>query len=177
VDEAQRGREEKEGGGIGSRGRGGVLGVGDDNGWGPNDRAADAPPSRFREGGPLPPPERIQRRVSLLRYLGLRSLTPLHTFIFVERWKWKEAEEEDQRTQEKESKEKDIAKQRSCSTIKKGTKKENLKKKFSSKTGLPGHPTRLSIVQMTGPIPQPSSVQYASSAKMHQHQYASSARM
>ena len=55
-DKAQRGREEKEGGGIGSRGRGGVLGVGDDDGWGPNDRAADAPPSRFREGGPLPPP-------------------------------------------------------------------------------------------------------------------------
>jgi hypothetical protein len=46
-------------------------------------------------------PERIQRRVSLLRYLGLRSLTPPHTFIFVERWKWKEAEEEDQRTEEK----------------------------------------------------------------------------
>ena len=33
VDEAQRRREEKEGGGIGSRGRGGVLGVGDDDGW------------------------------------------------------------------------------------------------------------------------------------------------
>ena len=56
MDEAQRGREEKEGGGIGSRGRGGVLGVGDDDGWGPNDRTADAPLSRFREGGPLPPP-------------------------------------------------------------------------------------------------------------------------
>ncbi len=39
--------------------------------------------------------------MSLLRFLGLRSLTPPHTFIFVERWKWKEAEEEDQRTQEK----------------------------------------------------------------------------
>ena len=58
MDEAQRGREEKEGGGIGSRGRGGVLGVGDDNGWGPNDRTADAPPSRFQEGGPLLPPIR-----------------------------------------------------------------------------------------------------------------------
>jgi len=56
VDEAQRGREEKEGGGIGSQDRGGVLGSGDDDGWGLNDRAADAPPSRFREGGPLPPP-------------------------------------------------------------------------------------------------------------------------
>jgi hypothetical protein len=42
VDEAQRGREQKDGGGIGSRGRGGVLGVGDNNGWGLNDRAADA---------------------------------------------------------------------------------------------------------------------------------------
>jgi len=56
VDKAQRGRVEKEGGGMGSPGRGGVLGVGDDVGWGPNDRAADAPPMRFREGGPLPPP-------------------------------------------------------------------------------------------------------------------------
>jgi len=56
VDEAQRGREEKEGGSIGSRGRGGVLGAGDDDGWGLNDRTADAPPSRFQEGGPLPPP-------------------------------------------------------------------------------------------------------------------------
>ncbi len=56
LDEAQHGREEEEGCGIGSQGRGGVLGVGDDNGWGPNDRAADAPSSRFREGCPLPPP-------------------------------------------------------------------------------------------------------------------------
>ena len=59
VDKAQRGREEKEGGGIGSRGRGGVLGVGGDDGWGPNNRAADAPPSRFREGGPLLPPSTL----------------------------------------------------------------------------------------------------------------------
>ena len=56
MDKAQRGREEKEGGGIGSRGTGGVLGVGDDDGWGLNNHARDAPPSRFREGGPLPPP-------------------------------------------------------------------------------------------------------------------------
>ena len=56
MDEAQRGREEKDGGGIGSRGRGGVLGAGDVDGWGPEDCAADAPPSCFREGGPLPPP-------------------------------------------------------------------------------------------------------------------------
>ena len=32
VDEAQRGQEEKEGGGIGSQGRGGVLGAGDIDG-------------------------------------------------------------------------------------------------------------------------------------------------
>jgi len=56
VDKAQRGREEKEGGSIGSRGRGGVLGAGDDDGWGLNDRAADDPPLCFREGGLLPPP-------------------------------------------------------------------------------------------------------------------------
>jgi hypothetical protein len=56
VDEAQCGREEKEGSGIGSRGRGGVLGAGDVDGWGPENCAADAPPSCFREGGPLPPP-------------------------------------------------------------------------------------------------------------------------
>jgi len=56
VDEAQCSREEKEGGGIGSRGRGEVLGAVDDDGWGPNDRAADAPPSAFERGGPLPPP-------------------------------------------------------------------------------------------------------------------------
>ena len=56
VDEAQHGRKEKEGGGIGSRGRGGVLGAGDIDGWGPNNCAADAPLSRFQEGGRLPPP-------------------------------------------------------------------------------------------------------------------------
>ena len=38
VDEAQRGWEEKEGGGIGSRGRGGVLGV---------ETTTAAPPSCF----------------------------------------------------------------------------------------------------------------------------------
>ena len=59
MDEAQLGREEKEGSGIDSRGRGGVLGVGVDDGWGPNDRAADAPPSHFQEGGLLPPPTNV----------------------------------------------------------------------------------------------------------------------
>jgi len=56
VDEAQRGREEKEGSGIGSRGRGGVLGAGDVDGWGPNDRAADAPPIALPRGGSAPAP-------------------------------------------------------------------------------------------------------------------------
>jgi hypothetical protein len=39
---------------MGSRGRGassGVAGDGDAWGWGPDDRATDAPPSRFGEGG------------------------------------------------------------------------------------------------------------------------------
>jgi hypothetical protein len=56
VDEAQCWREEKEGGGIGSRGRGGVLGAGDDDGWGPNDCAVDAPPSAFERGVRSRPP-------------------------------------------------------------------------------------------------------------------------
>jgi hypothetical protein len=51
VDEAQRGWEEKEGGGIGSRGRGGVLGASNDNGWGLNDRAQRMPPRRASERG------------------------------------------------------------------------------------------------------------------------------
>ena len=59
VGKAQRSRKEKEGGGIGSRGRGEVLGAVDDDGWGPNDRAADAPPSAFERGGPLPAPVTI----------------------------------------------------------------------------------------------------------------------
>ena len=56
VNEAGRGWEEEEGVGIGNRGRGGVPGAGNNNSRGPNDCAADAPPSRFREGGPLLPP-------------------------------------------------------------------------------------------------------------------------
>ena len=56
VDEAQRGREEKEGGGIGSRGRGGFLGAGDDNGRGLNDRSADAPPPPSERGVRSRPP-------------------------------------------------------------------------------------------------------------------------
>jgi len=37
---------------TGSQGRGASLGVaGDSDGWGPDDRMADAPPSRFGRGG------------------------------------------------------------------------------------------------------------------------------
>lgn len=62
VNEAGRGWEEEEGVGIGNRGRGGVPGAGNNNSRGPNDCAADAPPSRFREGGPLPPTIAVDRR-------------------------------------------------------------------------------------------------------------------
>ena len=56
VDEAQRGREEEEGESVGSPAWDGVPGassgaVGDGDGRGPDDCAADAPPSRFGEGG------------------------------------------------------------------------------------------------------------------------------
>jgi hypothetical protein len=38
--------------GTGARGRGARSGVaGDGDAWGPDDRTADAPPSRFGEGG------------------------------------------------------------------------------------------------------------------------------
>jgi hypothetical protein len=68
VDEAQRRREEEEGGSVGGRdpdrvpGAGASLGVvGDSDGWGPDDRTADAPPIAFRKGGVfLPPP--VDRR-------------------------------------------------------------------------------------------------------------------
>ena len=47
---------------TGSQGRGASLGVvGDSDGWGPDDRTADAPPIAFRKGGVfLPPP--VDRR-------------------------------------------------------------------------------------------------------------------
>jgi hypothetical protein len=47
---------------TGSQGRGASLGVaGDSDGWGPDDRAADAPPRLVSEGGVfLPPP--VDRR-------------------------------------------------------------------------------------------------------------------
>jgi hypothetical protein len=58
VDEAQRGREEEEGGSGGGWARDGVPGAGGElgrggrrDGQGLDDRVADAPPSRFREGG------------------------------------------------------------------------------------------------------------------------------
>jgi hypothetical protein len=55
VDEAQRGREEEEGKSVGGRAWDGVPGassgaVDDGDGQGPDDRATDAPPSRFGEG-------------------------------------------------------------------------------------------------------------------------------
>ena len=56
VDKAQRGLEEEEGENFGGRARDGVLGAssgtaGDGDGWGPDKRAADDPPSQFGEGG------------------------------------------------------------------------------------------------------------------------------
>jgi hypothetical protein len=61
VDEAQRRREEEEDESVGGRDRDGVPGAGGELGrggrrrrlgaWGPGDCAADAPPSRFGEGG------------------------------------------------------------------------------------------------------------------------------
>jgi hypothetical protein len=61
VDEAQRMREEEDGECVGGRDRKGVPRAGGggrarlagkgDAWWGPDDRAADAPPSRFGEGG------------------------------------------------------------------------------------------------------------------------------
>jgi len=58
VDEAQRGWEEEGGGSVGGRdpygvpGVGGKLGLaGDGDGWGPDDRAVDAPVVVFRRGG------------------------------------------------------------------------------------------------------------------------------
>ena len=71
----------------------------------------------------------------------------------------------------RESKEKDIVKQRLCSTIKMVLKKEDPKKKTSSRN----RSTRASNTLTHCPNdwthdPQPNSVQYASSAKMHKHQ-------
>ena len=54
VDEAQRRREEEEGGSSGGWARDGVPG-------GLEDRVADAPPSRFGEGGSPPAPCRLSR--------------------------------------------------------------------------------------------------------------------
>ena len=43
------------------RGRGGVPWAGDDDSRRPDDRATDAPPSRFQEEGPLPTPVTVDR--------------------------------------------------------------------------------------------------------------------
>ena len=64
LDEAQRRREEEEGESVGGRDRDGVPGAssgaaGDGEAWGPDDRAADAPPSRFGEGGLSSRPQTI----------------------------------------------------------------------------------------------------------------------
>ena len=64
LDEAQRRREEEEGESVGGRDRDGVPGAssgaaGDGEAWGPDDRASDAPPSRFGEGGLSSRPQTI----------------------------------------------------------------------------------------------------------------------
>ena len=58
--------------GMGSRGQGASLGAaGDGDGQGLDDRVADAPPSRFREGGSLLPPL-VDCRVPIDRQRWLR---------------------------------------------------------------------------------------------------------
>jgi hypothetical protein len=61
LDEAQRGQEEEEGKSIGGRAWDGVPrassgAAGDGDGRGPDNRTADAPPSRFVEGVSSPAP-------------------------------------------------------------------------------------------------------------------------
>ena len=87
VDEAQRMQEEEEGESVGGRDRNGVPRAGGggrarsagdgDAWWGPDDRAADAPPSRFGEGGSLllPPVRRSLRTLwtAMARMVGIRS--------------------------------------------------------------------------------------------------------
>jgi len=96
---------------------------------------------------------RGSREEWLLRYLGLhRSNTPPTLSYFVERWKWKEAEEEDQRTQEKGIQRKRYSEAKTVLHHKKMVlKRKTRRRKLRQETGLPGHPTRLPIVQMTGP--------------------------
>ena len=71
MDEAQHSREEEEGESVGGQDRDGIPGTGfrrrgassvaagDGDAWGPDDRAADAPPSRFGEGGLSSRPQAI----------------------------------------------------------------------------------------------------------------------
>jgi hypothetical protein len=81
VDEAQRRREEEEGeraaGTVtGSRGRGASSGAaGEGDAWGPDNRTADAPLSRFREGGLSSCPQAIivYPWTAMARTVGIRS--------------------------------------------------------------------------------------------------------
>ena len=83
VKEAWRGREEEEGGSVGGwdpdgdKGRGASLGVaGDSDGWGPDDRASDAPPFRVLERGGLssrPPSIAADLWTAMARTVGIRS--------------------------------------------------------------------------------------------------------
>ena len=64
-----RAAEEEEGGSVGGqdpdgdKGRGVSLGMaGNSDGWGPDDRASDTPPSCFGKGGSLLPPPVDRRR-------------------------------------------------------------------------------------------------------------------
>jgi hypothetical protein len=85
VEEAQRGQEEEEGGSGGGWARDGVPGAGGELGRGGHrwpgtgrldDRAADAPPSRFKEGGLSSCHLSIvapRRRSAMARKVGIRS--------------------------------------------------------------------------------------------------------
>ena len=73
----RRAAEEEEGGSVGGRdpdrdkGRGASLGVaGDSDGWGPDDRASDAPPVTFRKGGVSPPASRRSPQTRGRQWLG-----------------------------------------------------------------------------------------------------------
>ena len=60
----------------GSQGRGLSLGVtGDSDGWGLDDRAADAPPVAFRKGGVFLPPPLIVADLwtAMIRMVRIRS--------------------------------------------------------------------------------------------------------
>jgi hypothetical protein len=80
MDKAQRGCEEEEGGSIGGRAWDGVSGASSDaagngDGRGPDERAADAPPSHFGEGGLSSRPLSIVPYLwtAMARTVGIRS--------------------------------------------------------------------------------------------------------